>query len=706
MAGGPRRTEPPAHASARSGQRGPGRRRPRPRAHVPPDVCAARPLLILTGRSTGVFSSSYPTRCVGPSVWCVRAPSALPLRFAITMAATSLLHRPAVRASAAAAVVVLVLVAALALLDPSGGLLAPVGGHGLPLVGTGGVYRWAPLVVGLPVLLVATAAPGLRARSAAAGPSWSPGPRPSAPFALAAAATGFVAALPAGRSAPLVLVGAAVRRHHQRLGRRQGPRRRSAGRGGGGARPPVRAAGPSAAAGPGRRPVSSSRSCSSSPCSPRRGSRRPCGAAGPSATRSPARWSRRRPPRACWARWPGSRCSSAPSRSSVRWLTGQRGRRGLGGRGRRGSGPRGRRRRRRGGHVGPRRRRTGQLVDRHHPDQPDHGHRLRRRGRTRRDGGHRARVALARPPAQRAAPAVPARGGRRGRRAPARGPRPGRGAGRGRAAGDRAGRAHRRHGAPDGPARAGARRAADHRRRDRPAGHPARRQRQPADRLPPARPRGPGDAAADRRRLRRHRRDGLQRRPPRHVLVPAGAHPRRARRGLPRRRSARRWRPPKEHGLYTVLDLHQDAWGNALARPEQQCGGGTSATTGWDGAPAWATITDGTLHCQFLARDLAPAVATAFGNFYTDRDGIQSALVRDVGEGRAARSRTSRPSPGTTCSTSPASARARRPPPACCSGATTTRRSRRSATPRREPTASTTWRSSSRASCGRGWRST
>lgn len=82
-----------------------------------------------------------------------------------------------------------------------------------------------------------------------------------------------------------------------------------------------------------------------------------------------------------------------------------------------------------------------------------------------------------------------------------------------------------------------------------------------------------------------------------------------------------------EHGIYTVLDLHQDAWGNALAKPHQQCGGGTTPTTGWDGAPAWATLTDGTLHCQFLARDLAPAVATAFGNFYTDRDGIQSALV-------------------------------------------------------------------------------
>lgn len=84
----------------------------------------------------------------------------------------------------------------------------------------------------------------------------------------------------------------------------------------------------------------------------------------------------------------------------------------------------------------------------------------------------------------------------------------------------------------------------------------------------------------------------------------------------------------KKHGIYTVLDLHQDAWGNALAAPDEECGGGTSPTTGWDGAPTWATITDGTLHCEFLARDLAPAVATAFSNFYTDRDGIQTELVR------------------------------------------------------------------------------
>ncbi|MGY4643665.1 glycoside hydrolase family 5 protein [Cellulomonas sp. URHB0016] len=84
----------------------------------------------------------------------------------------------------------------------------------------------------------------------------------------------------------------------------------------------------------------------------------------------------------------------------------------------------------------------------------------------------------------------------------------------------------------------------------------------------------------------------------------------------------------RANGVYVVLDMHEDAWGNAIARPDERCGGGTSPTTGWDGAPEWATITDGARHCQFMARDLAPAVATAFSNLYTDRDGIQTELVR------------------------------------------------------------------------------
>ena len=94
----------------------------------------------------------------------------------------------------------------------------------------------------------------------------------------------------------------------------------------------------------------------------------------------------------------------------------------------------------------------------------DDGHRLRRRGRARRDGGHGGRVALARPAAAARRTRGPGSSSAACRgRAPARGPRPGRGAGRGRAAGGRARRGDRRHGASDGAARAGTGRAAGHR---------------------------------------------------------------------------------------------------------------------------------------------------------------------------------------------------------------------------------------------------
>ena len=48
---------------------------------------------------------------------------------------------------------------------------------------------------------------------------------------------------------------------------------------------------------------------------------------------------------------------------------------------------------------------------------------------------------------------------------------------------------------------------------------------------------------------------------------------------------------------------------------------------GWDGAPAWATLTDDAPACQFTGRDLAPNVSRAFQSFYFDRNGIQTALV-------------------------------------------------------------------------------
>lgn len=84
----------------------------------------------------------------------------------------------------------------------------------------------------------------------------------------------------------------------------------------------------------------------------------------------------------------------------------------------------------------------------------------------------------------------------------------------------------------------------------------------------------------------------------------------------------------KSHGMYTVLDMHQDAWGKYIASTgNDQCGFFEPAI-GWDGAPAWATITDGASTCRFPGlREMSPAVARAFENFWRNRDGIQDALI-------------------------------------------------------------------------------
>ncbi|MCX8071923.1 MAG: glycoside hydrolase family 5 protein [Candidatus Binatia bacterium] len=85
----------------------------------------------------------------------------------------------------------------------------------------------------------------------------------------------------------------------------------------------------------------------------------------------------------------------------------------------------------------------------------------------------------------------------------------------------------------------------------------------------------------------------------------------------------------KAAGLYVVLDMHQDAWGKFIATPPGvNCGSARERAIGWDGAPEWATITDGRSTCRTPGvRELAPAVAQAFENFYSDRDGIQTAFV-------------------------------------------------------------------------------
>ena len=96
---------------------------------------------------------------------------------------------------------------------------------------------------------------------------------------------------------------------------------------------------------------------------------------------------------------------------------------------------------------------------------------------------------------------------------------------------------------------------------------------------------------------------------------------------LARIREAVGW--AKAHGLYVVLDMHQDSWGKFIATPAgEACPPGLGPAVGWDGAPQWATITDGLTTCRAAdTRELSPAVAQAFQNFYVDRDGIQSHLV-------------------------------------------------------------------------------
>lgn len=86
----------------------------------------------------------------------------------------------------------------------------------------------------------------------------------------------------------------------------------------------------------------------------------------------------------------------------------------------------------------------------------------------------------------------------------------------------------------------------------------------------------------------------------------------------------------KANGIYVVLDMHQDAWGKYIATPaDVTCASGREPAIGWDGAPQWATITDGKSTCRVPGvRELSPAVSAAFSNFYDDRDGIQSRLLK------------------------------------------------------------------------------
>lgn len=84
------------------------------------------------------------------------------------------------------------------------------------------------------------------------------------------------------------------------------------------------------------------------------------------------------------------------------------------------------------------------------------------------------------------------------------------------------------------------------------------------------------------------------------------------------------------HGMYVLVDLHQDAWSKFVYAPaDHVCPAGWSRTRGWDGAPEWATYTDGAETCSpDGTRESTPAVKRAWDNFYANRDGIRDEFAQ------------------------------------------------------------------------------
>jgi len=83
-----------------------------------------------------------------------------------------------------------------------------------------------------------------------------------------------------------------------------------------------------------------------------------------------------------------------------------------------------------------------------------------------------------------------------------------------------------------------------------------------------------------------------------------------------------------EHGIYTVIDMHQDAYSAFIYTPEgEACPEDARPGKGWDGAPEWATMTDGRSTCVTGDRNSAPAVVAAWNHFYDNSDGIRDNFV-------------------------------------------------------------------------------
>jgi endoglycosylceramidase len=86
----------------------------------------------------------------------------------------------------------------------------------------------------------------------------------------------------------------------------------------------------------------------------------------------------------------------------------------------------------------------------------------------------------------------------------------------------------------------------------------------------------------------------------------------------------------EQRGVYSIIDLHQDAWGPSLAaRAGEVCLPSEEPAFGWDGASAWATLDGGAARCALGGvRELSPAVGAAFDAFWGDDPGPGGVGIR------------------------------------------------------------------------------
>ena len=86
----------------------------------------------------------------------------------------------------------------------------------------------------------------------------------------------------------------------------------------------------------------------------------------------------------------------------------------------------------------------------------------------------------------------------------------------------------------------------------------------------------------------------------------------------------------RERGIYTLVDLHQDAWGPSLVAPQdEECSAGARPAGGWDGAPEWATFDQGAARCDAGQRELVPAVQASWESFFDNVEGPGGVGIRD-----------------------------------------------------------------------------